>query len=102
MWDALGPAYRNVGIDTGLARQLGLSLLWLLYASVLITAGVRRKAAALRWQALILFGIVVMKVFLFDLSFLERFYRIVSFVVLGVVLLVVSFLYQRRLAGEKP
>lgn len=106
VWDVLGPAYRNVGIDTGLARQLGLSLLWLLYASVLITAGVRRKAAALRWQALILFGIVVMKVFLFDLSFLERFYRIVSFVVLGVVLLVVSFLYQRRLAagsaGEKP
>jgi uncharacterized membrane protein len=36
------------------------------------------------------------KVFLFDLSFLERFYRIVSFVALGAVLLVVSFIYQRR------
>jgi uncharacterized membrane protein len=43
-------------------------------------------------------------VFFFDLSFLTRFYRIVSFFVLGLVLLLVSFFYQRRstaVTGDK-
>jgi uncharacterized membrane protein len=104
-WDGLGRLDLGVGRDSYLARELGLSLLWLFYGSALMTLGVRMKAAALRWQSLLLFGLVVGKVFLFDLSFLDRFYRITSFVVLGVVLLVVSFLYQARLAegggGEK-
>ncbi len=90
-------AYRY---DT-LMRQLALSLLWTLYASGLMLFGVRRERAGLRWQALALFGVVVVKVFLFDLSFLERVYRILSFLALGVVLLVVSFLYQRRLAATR-
>ncbi len=57
--------------------------------------------AALRWQALVLFGVLVGKVFLYDLSLLDRAYRIVSFFVLGTALLVVSFFYQRRQAAEK-
>ncbi len=104
VWDWLrGPDFLA---QAELAPQLGLSVLWTAYASVLIILGVRRSSPLLRWQALALFGIVVGKVFLYDLSSLERVYRIVSFLVLGVVLLVVSFLYQRRLAaakaGEKP
>ena len=57
---------------------------------------------AARWQALALFGVVVGKAFLYDLSFLQRGYRILSFLVLGVVLLIVSFLYQRRRAAGRP
>ncbi len=98
VWDHLGRAVAGTRRDTALAQQLGLSILWILYASGLLVLGTRRREAALRWQALILFGLVVGKVFLFDLSFLQRFYRIVSFVVLGAVLLAVSFLYQRRLS----
>lgn len=41
-------------------------------------------------------GLMAGKVFFYDLSFLERAYRILSFLVLGIVLLIVSFLYQRR------
>jgi uncharacterized membrane protein len=40
-------------------------------------------------------------VFIFDLSFLERFYRIVSFMLLGVVLLLISFYYQRYWASRE-
>src|SRR6266568_2475700 len=58
-------------------------------------------SALLRWQALVLFGLVVVKVFIYDSSYLERFYRIVSFFILGLVLLVVSFLYQRKVARER-
>jgi uncharacterized membrane protein len=78
-----------------LSLQMALSLLWTIYASGLLISGVRRKAEGLRWQGLVLFGIAVGKVFLFDLSFLSGGYRIISSIVLGVVLLGVSFLYQR-------
>jgi uncharacterized membrane protein len=102
VWDQLGRAVAGTRRDTAFAQQLGLSILWILYASGLLVLGTRRREAALRWQALILFGLVVGKVFLFDLSFLQRFYRIVSFVVLGAVLLAVSFIYQRRLSSGSP
>ena len=42
-----------------------------------------------------------MKVFLHDISYLERFYRIVSLLILGSVLLVVSFLYQKKIFRER-
>jgi len=47
-----------------------------------------------------LLGVVIGKVFLFDLSFLERFYRIVSFILLGLALLLISFYYQRHWASQ--
>jgi uncharacterized membrane protein len=100
LWDHFG-SHAGLGIDSGLAQHLALSLLWTAYASVLIAVGVKRESALLRWQALVLFGLVVVKVFIYDSSFLERFYRIVSFFILGLVLLVVSFLYQRRVARER-
>ncbi len=88
-------------IDSGLAQHLSLSLLWTAYASALILLGVKKRSALLRWQSLILFGLVVVKVFVYDSSYLERFYRIVSFFILGLVLLIVSFLYQRKIARER-
>jgi len=92
VWDYFGNS-----LTTGeYAQQLGLSVLWVLYAFALMLLGVRLKSAALRWQALILLGVAIVKVFFFDLSFLTRFYRIVSFFVLGLVLLLVSFFYQKR------
>ena len=98
-WDFFGRA--STVLQADLARHLSLSVLWTVYASALIFVGVQRRSPLLRWQALILFGLVVVKVFLFDLSFLERAYRILSFLVLGVVLLIVSFLYQRKIARER-
>lgn len=92
-WDYFGEA--------ALAQHLALSILWTAYAGALMFLGIREKSGLLRWQSLALFGLTVGKVFLYDLGFLDRGYRILSFFVLGAVLLAVSFLYQRRLAREK-
>jgi len=100
VWNLYG-RMPSLGIDRGLAQQLALSVLWLCYAMALIVAGAMWKSAPLRWQGLGLLGVTVVKVFLFDLSFLTRFYRIVSFFILGLVLLVVSFFYQRAVAARK-
>jgi uncharacterized membrane protein len=98
-WDYFGRT--STGVDSALAQHLSLSILWTAYASGLLFWGVQNKSALLRWQSLVLFGLVVGKVFLYDLSFLERAYRILSFFVLGAVLLGVSFLYQRKFARER-
>jgi uncharacterized membrane protein len=101
MWDLLGRT--SLGLDRRLAQELGLSMLWVVYSLALIVPGFALKSVALRWQGLILMGVTIVKVFLFDLSFLSSFYRIVSFFALGLVLLGVSFFYQKMsaAAGQK-
>jgi uncharacterized membrane protein len=99
VWDVFG-RMPSLGIDKGHAQELALSSLWLVYALVLLVVGALQKLAVVRWQALTLLGVVIVKVFVFDLSFLEKFYRIVSFSLLGLALLLISFYYQRQLAGR--
>jgi hypothetical protein len=76
-------------------QQLVLSGVWLLYSVVLMVAGIWRRMQGLRIIAIILFGVTILKIFIYDLSFLQTLYRIYSFIGLGVILLTVSYLYQR-------
>jgi hypothetical protein len=90
--------------DLELAKQLSLSLIWALYGAGLLLVGRLRRVRLLRLMALALLGLTTFKVFLFDVSALDRAYRIVSFIVLGVILLAVSYLYQKsqqRAAAEE-
>ena len=98
-WDFFGAGPHNA--SNSLAQHLSISILWTVYAALLLVLGAQRQWPLLRWQALILLGIVVVKVFLYDLSFLDRAYRILSFFILGSALLAVSFFYQRKLARDR-
>jgi uncharacterized membrane protein len=81
--------------DARFASSLALSGIWTASAAVFIALGFWRDFAPLRYLAIGLFGLTVLKVFLVDLSELGGIYRILGFMGVGVVLLVVSFLYQR-------
>jgi len=81
--------------DIRIAREFTYSALWMGYGAMLMAIGFWRKSAFVRWQALILIALTTVKVFAYDTSELDRIYRILSFVVLGVLLLAVSFAYQR-------
>ena len=94
------PGALGIG-ENALARELTISVLWTLYASGLVFAGVKMASPLLRWQGLALFGFTTLKVFLSDLSDLSGIYRIMSAIALGVVLLIVSFVYQRKLSAER-
>ncbi|HEY2092267.1 MAG TPA: DUF2339 domain-containing protein [Thermoanaerobaculia bacterium] len=83
-------------IHTNLARNFTRSAIWMAYGAALMIVGFRRHLAFLRWLALLLIGITVAKVFFFDINALERIYRILSFIGLGVILLAISFAYQRK------
>jgi uncharacterized membrane protein len=76
-------------------RDFAYSAIWLLYGASLMALGFWKRSAFVRWQALVLMAFTIGKVFLYDVSALDKGYRIVSFVALGGVLLAVSFIYQR-------
>lgn len=82
--------------DLRLAQGLSLSLIWTLYGGAMLLYGHARKNRLLRIMALVLLTATAFKVFFLDLAALEKFYRIVSFLVLGAILLAVSFLYQQK------
>jgi uncharacterized membrane protein len=81
--------------DANYAYQLSLSVLWALYASVLTGVGILKRLREARMLGILLLGVTVLKVFLIDLSRLDTFYRIISFIVLGLLLLAVSYGYHR-------
>jgi uncharacterized membrane protein len=86
--------YANLrGID--IERDFTYSALWMAYGAMLMVVGFLRRSAFVRWQALLLIAATIAKVFIYDVSQLDRGYRIVSFIVLGVLLLAISFVYQR-------
>jgi uncharacterized membrane protein len=87
--------------DASLAEQLTLSVTWALYAVVLIAIGIRREYAPARYFAILLFGLTIAKVLLHDIAGLDRFYRMLTVLGVGVLLLVASYLYQRRSAEDR-
>lgn len=91
--------YRNLSM----ARDFAYSAIWMAYGAALMWIGFWKRSAFLRWQALILLAITVIKVFIFDTSQLEFGYRIIAFIALGALLMGVSFVYQRdwlKLSGH--
>jgi hypothetical protein len=85
----------EAGKNAFLAQQLTISVTWALYAVMLVAIGIRRRYPPIRYLAIALFALTVAKVFVVDLSELAGIYRVSGFVVLGSVLLVASYLYQR-------
>jgi uncharacterized membrane protein len=69
---------------------------YIVYGAALMAVGFWRRSAFLRWQAIFLLGFSIAKVFLVDASHLSQGYRVLSFLGLGVVLLAVSFAYQKE------
>jgi len=85
----------GVSAESRLARGAMLSVTWAAYATAAIVAGIRRRYAPVRYFAMVVFALTIAKVFFVDMAELERAYRIVSIIGLGVMLLATSYLYQR-------
>jgi len=77
------------------AKNLSTSLAIILQAIIILALGFSAKIKLFRVLGLILLGLAIVKVFLFDLSSLETGYRIISFIVLGVIALTGAFLYNK-------
>lgn len=94
---------RRVGGPTPLEElqkqaQVALSILWGTLGVATFVFGLARRSAAVRSFALALLSVTTVKVYLYDLAALDAAYRVLSFVGLGILLLVSSYLYQRFVA----
>lgn len=76
-------------------KNMSLSIAWTFYAIAMLIAGIVRKSLPARFLSIFLFGIVIFKVFLYDTASLSNFYRFISFITLGIVLLLTGYLYNR-------
>lgn len=88
-----GPAM--VAWSTSAAEAYAYSAVWLLSAFGLFVAGIKLARQYIRYAGLGVMALVVLKVFISDMSDLEGLYRILSFVGLGVCLVGMGWLYTR-------
>jgi uncharacterized membrane protein len=72
-----------------------LTEVWALEGASLLVLGFAERERVLRYSALVLLGVCMLKVFFYDLRNLETVARILSFIVLGLLMLAVSFIYTR-------
>ncbi len=93
----------TVGVtDAGDSRQSGqvlLSAFWALTGLGAIVYGLLRDVRRLRLGGLALLALAIVKVYTYDLSELEELSRVLSFIALGLLLLVGAFAYQRIQVG---
>ena len=100
--DADAGEVRTVRRESGLMQQVTLSVTWAAYAVGLIAVGIRRRYTPARYLAMLLLAVTVVKVMTRDIAELDRFYRMLSVLAVGVLLVPASYLYQRmgRQDGE--
>ena len=75
--------------------KLGLSIVWGIYSLFLIGLGIAKNKKHLRIGAMVLFGITLIKLFVYDISYLSTISKTIVFVSLGILLLIISFLYNK-------
>ena len=77
-----------------------VSAFWGLLGLGLLYAGLRRGSVGFRTAGFALFGISLIKIFLYDLARLSSVTRALSFLGVGAVLLAAAFFYQRLATSD--
>ena len=75
--------------------KFGLSILWGCYSLSLVGLGIWQRKKHLRIAAIVLFALTLFKLFFYDLSHLETIAKTIVLVSLGLLLLIISFLYNK-------
>jgi uncharacterized membrane protein len=83
------------GFKLKTAHKVGYPILWGISAFSMILLGMRKKLVAMRVGGLALFLLILLKLFVYDIREVPTGGKIAAFISLGVLLLVISFMYQR-------
>lgn len=83
------------------ARDMTYTLGWSVFAALLFGFGIKKASVLARKASIGIFAAAVLKLFLHDVWCLAQLYRVAAFMVTAVILILVSFLYQKHLAAEK-
>jgi len=75
--------------------KTGFPVLWGILAFLFLILGIRKQVKTLRIIALTLLGLTILKLFLYDISNISETGKIISFILLGILILIISFVYQK-------
>ena len=89
-------------IERSQTAQVVLSAFWASVGLVAIVVGLVRDVREIRYGGLVLLGLGVAKLFLYDLSELDQLYRVLSFIAVGLLLLAGAYAYQRVRSVGRP
>jgi len=81
--------------DQAWQAQMALSILWSLFAGVLIAIGFIWRSATLRWMAILLFATTLTKILIVDMSGVNQLYRFGAVFALASLLALATWAYQR-------
>jgi uncharacterized membrane protein len=82
----------------GQAEQYTYSIVWMIFGAALLAPGIMLGRPAMRYAALSVLALAVVKVFGFDTAHLEGLLRVASLLGLGLGLLALAYIYQRFVA----
>jgi uncharacterized membrane protein len=95
----MGPDKRTVHwqdmAGIGGSYKIGISILWGVFSLMMVIIGIWKRKKYLRIGAIVLFGITLIKLFFYDLTDLDTIARTIVFISLGILLLIISFLYNK-------
>lgn len=75
--------------------KTGFPILWGILAFAFLIIGIKKQVKTIRIIALSLLGLTILKLFLYDISNISETGKIVSFILLGILILIISFVYQK-------
>ncbi|WP_233265921.1 DUF2339 domain-containing protein [Formosa sp. L2A11] len=93
--DLLNTSYEMVSSAQYKIIKTGLPILWGVLAFILLLWGIKKQLKHLRIIALSLLGLTIVKLFVYDISNVSETGKIIAFILLGVLILVISFIYQK-------
>jgi uncharacterized membrane protein len=76
-------------------HKIGWPILWGLSSFLLILIGFKQKIPHLRIISMVLFLVTLLKLFIVDIKGISEGGKIAAFISLGILLLIISFMYQR-------
>lgn len=89
------PSIETIEKYQDIYNRAGLSILWGLLSFIAMWLGMKKANKTLRLFALFLFAITLIKLAVIDIQKMNEAGKIIAFILLGAILLTVSFMYQR-------
>jgi len=81
--------------NRSLVIKVVFPILWGLLSFAFLIVGIKRNWKTVRILALSLLGVTILKLFVYDISEVSETGKIIAFILLGALILVISFVYQK-------
>lgn len=75
--------------------KVALPIAWAIIAFTFLSVGIKKQLKSLRIMALALLALTLLKLFIYDINDVSEAGKIIAFIILGIVLLIMSFMYQK-------